>query len=133
MLQKYYVRDATAPRNYRFTYEDDGFYRTLKRRVAEKLVTLNKESLWKSKLCLDLVVLLLFVSSIVSVKTSNYFVRGILVLIGGQCMAWINTLAHNFIHQRNNLRMYAANLVIVGWRDWRVFHGMVNFRTCSLS
>lgn len=127
VLSKYYVRDAIQPRNYKFTFEDDGFYRTLKRRVAKKLETVNKDDVWKSKLCLDLVVALLFASSIVSMKTENYIARLLCILIGGQCMSWINTLAHNFIHQRNNLRMYAANLVIVGWRDWRVFHGMVRF------
>lgn len=125
MLQKYYVRDALESRNYRFTYEDDGFYRTLKRRVVKKLETVNKDEVWKSKLWLDLVVSSLFLSSIIAMKMDSYLARGVLTLFAGQCMAWINTLAHNFIHQRNNFRMYAANLVIVGWRDWRVFHGMV--------
>lgn len=125
MLDKYYVRDAVEPRNYHFTFKDDGFYRTLKRRVAKKLETVNVEGVWKSKLCLDMVVVAFFLASIGAVRTENYLLRAFLVLCSGQCMAWINTLAHNFIHQRNNIRMYASNLVIVGWRDWRVFHGMV--------
>lgn len=41
VLKKYFVRDATLKRNYKFTYKDDGFYRTLKRRVAEILPDLD--------------------------------------------------------------------------------------------
>lgn len=41
MLQDYRVRNAKLPRNYKFTFKETGFYRTLRHRVAEKLKTLN--------------------------------------------------------------------------------------------
>lgn len=41
LLKKYYVRDAKSPRNYKFTYAENGFYRTLKRRVADMLPDLD--------------------------------------------------------------------------------------------
>lgn len=126
VLSKFYVRDAKEPRNYRFSFEENGFFRTLKRRVAQQLTTIKKTDMWKSKFYLDLVVGLLFISSISAVRNESYLLRVISTLFAGQCMAWTNTLAHNFIHQPNNVRMYAANLVLVGWRDWRVFHGMVS-------
>lgn len=126
VLSKYYVRDAKDPRNYKFTYEEEGFYRTLKRRVAQKLESVSRDDIWKSKLYLDIVVLSLFLSSIIAVRMDHYLIRGIMILIAAQCAAWINTLSHNFIHQRSNLRMYSANIVLVGWRDWRVFHGLVS-------
>lgn len=37
LLEKYRVRDTTRPRNVKLTFAEDGFYMTLKRRVAEKL------------------------------------------------------------------------------------------------
>lgn len=42
VLAKYRVRDAKEPRNYKFTFNDNGFYRTLKRRVHEKLKTVDR-------------------------------------------------------------------------------------------
>jgi len=33
-LAKYYVRDASAPRNSPYTFKPDGFYKTLKRAAA---------------------------------------------------------------------------------------------------
>lgn len=41
VLRKYWVRDAKLPRNYKFTFKESGFYSTLRRRVAEKLKTIN--------------------------------------------------------------------------------------------
>lgn len=41
LLQDYRVRDAKLPRNFKFTFKETGFYRTLRRRVAEKLKTIN--------------------------------------------------------------------------------------------
>lgn len=37
VLKKYEVRQASLPRNIKLTFLDDGFYRTLKRRVAKKI------------------------------------------------------------------------------------------------
>lgn len=41
ILQEYRVRDAKLPRNFKFTFKDTGFYRTVRRRVAEKLKTIS--------------------------------------------------------------------------------------------
>lgn len=37
VLSEYRVRDAKEPRNFKLTFKDTGFYRTLRKRVAEKL------------------------------------------------------------------------------------------------
>lgn len=127
MLSKFYVRDAAEPRNYKLTYDEFGFYRTLKRRVAKKLETIDKRDIWKSKMFLDLDIFVLFVTAIIAMRTNNYYVMISMILLSGQCMGWLNTLSHNFIHQPNNWRMYTANIVLIGWRDWRVFHGIVSW------
>lgn len=133
VLSKFYVREAKSPRNYKFTFEDNGFYRTLKRRVAKKLEGVDKDEMWKSKWYLDLVVISLFLVAILAVRVENLFFKVLFTLVAGQLMGWLNGLSHNFIHQRNNYRMYAANLVMVNWRDWRVFHGMVRNEKASRS
>lgn len=125
MLEKFFVKDADLARNYRLTFDEDGFYRVLKSRVAEKLPTLDKSDLWKSKLYLDIIVLGLFIASILSVRFESAWLKITLVVIAGQFAAILNAASHNFTHQRNNWRMYTANFVLTGWRDWRVFHGLV--------
>lgn len=127
LLGKFYVKDADQPRNYRLTYKEDGFYRTLKNRVAAKLPSLDKSDLSKSKFYLDGIVCGFFLASIMAVKAEWIFSRIFYILIASQCVGWMNAAAHNFAHQRNNWRMYAANFVLVGWRDWRVFHGLVSW------
>lgn len=49
MLSKFYVREAKEPRNYKLTFKDDGFYRTLKRRVASKIGGLDQHPVLISK------------------------------------------------------------------------------------
>lgn len=129
MLAKFYVRDAIEPRNYKVTYKDDGFYRTLKRRVAKRLETVDKSVQWKSKLVLDLDVAFIFLTAILAIRFENVFLKIAMVLSSGLLMGWLNTISHNFIHQPNNWRMYTANLVLTGWRDWRVYHGLVRLAT----
>lgn len=42
LLDNFYVREATQPRNFKLTFNENGFYRTFKRRAAEKLLTVNR-------------------------------------------------------------------------------------------
>lgn len=49
VLEKYKVRDAKQPRNYKFTFHETGFYRTLKRKVSAKLQTVDRSVEIRSK------------------------------------------------------------------------------------
>lgn len=44
-LRKYKIRDTTNPRNSRLTFDDNGFYVTLRKRVAAKLPQLENTKL----------------------------------------------------------------------------------------
>lgn len=44
-LEKYKVRTTSKPRNSKLTFKPDGFYVTLRKRVAEKLPTLEQSKL----------------------------------------------------------------------------------------
>lgn len=129
VLSKYFIRSATEPRNYKLTFYDHGFYRTLKRKVAKSLETIGFNQTWKSKCYMDAVLISLFCTSIIATRTQDSFVSIFMTLAAGQFMAWLNTLSHNFIHQKDNWRMYAANIPLTGWRDWRIFHGMASNRS----
>lgn len=50
LLPKFYARDAKLPRNYNFTYNPDGFYRTLKREIAAQLPSVDRRPEKISKL-----------------------------------------------------------------------------------
>lgn len=43
LLHNFYVRDAKLPRNYRLTFCDDGFYKTLKAKVVDHLSAVDKK------------------------------------------------------------------------------------------
>lgn len=42
LLSNFYVRDADKPRNSRLTFTDDGFYQSLKTKLADYLTVVNK-------------------------------------------------------------------------------------------
>lgn len=49
LLVKFEIRKASEPRNFKFTFQDDGFYRTFKRRIGEKLKTVDRSPEQTSK------------------------------------------------------------------------------------
>lgn len=50
-LKKFYVRETTRPRNVKLTFDDDGFYMTLKRKVAAELPEIKKRTKINSNVC----------------------------------------------------------------------------------
>lgn len=120
ILEKYFVRDAAKPRIYKFTYDENGFYRTLKRRVAEKMKTIDKTPMRTSKLISDIVLVLVFVTSIIAIKCQSVA----LTVLAGIFLHWSVVISHNFFHQKDNWRMYIANLSLISYRDVRVLHAL---------
>lgn len=51
LLKKYEIRKAIEPRNFKFTFNEDGFYRTFKRKVGEKLHSVDRNLEQMSKVC----------------------------------------------------------------------------------
>lgn len=125
VLAKFYVREASKPRNYKYTFDENGFYRTLKRRVVEKLGKIDKKAdVWKSKLVLDINLVVLFVTAVFAYQGGFSLKGAIWTLIASQCLGWTANLSHNFIHQADNWRMFTANFSFFNFRDFRVFHAM---------
>lgn len=49
LLNKYRVRDTTRPRNCKLTFDEDGFYMTLKRKVTARIPEIKKQTKVLSK------------------------------------------------------------------------------------
>ncbi len=49
LLPKYYVKEAAAPRNYKITFNEDGFYMRLKGKVKDRLKSLDNRPAFYSK------------------------------------------------------------------------------------
>lgn len=129
MLNQFYVEDADAPRNYFLTFHENGFYMTLKKRVAAKLKTTDTGVTWKSKIIHDFNLLVLFLS-IVCAARSNVMEYWILSnFVAAFSIAFSVSFAHNFIHKADNWRMYTLNLSMCSWRGMRVTHILVDYNS----
>lgn len=117
-LPKFYVRNASQPRNYLLTFNDDGFYKTLKRRVALKIPELNLRPVMFSNLYCDVILFATFTTSICAARWNNFYLGALAAIF----LMWTTVISHNFLHMANNFRMYTMNLSLMSWRDWRVFH-----------
>lgn len=53
-LKKYRVKETNRPRNVLLTFNEDGFYMTLKRKVVAKLPEIKKNTKVWSKVCIEL-------------------------------------------------------------------------------
>lgn len=120
ILPKYKVRAAKEPRLYKFTFKEDGFYRTLRNRVIAELPKLNYGPVQTSKLVVDMLLVSIFISAPLTVRFQSYafaFLTGLLI-------TWAVVAAHNYIHRRDNWRMFVFNLSLFSYREWRVSHAM---------
>ncbi|CAF4767547.1 unnamed protein product [Pieris macdunnoughi] len=122
MLSKFYIRDAKSPRNSPFTFQDDGFYRTLKKRVWEELKTIPKMENRRSDMVTDGLLATCLAASTIASWAENYWIATAACFVASVCLAWILVAAHNYIHRGPNFRMYYFNLALWSYRDFRVSH-----------
>lgn len=143
VLAKFYVRDAKAPRNVRLTFHETGFYRTLKRRIGEKLLTIDRRpefhtkvkepqiarscfvlfaltQLFHKQLTIDVLLLATFALLFAAVRLHSYTA----ILLPSLTGALTTIAAHNYFHQRDNFRMRYFNLLGLSYKEWRISHAM---------
>ncbi|XP_073821726.1 cytochrome b5-related protein-like isoform X3 [Musca autumnalis] len=120
ILKKYFVRKATQPRNYTLTLHENGFYRTLKRRVAAELDKLDKSPKNRT----DVYHLLLLAGTVGFAILSALVPNLIFEVATALCMAWLCIAAHNYFHQRDNWQMYTFNLTMMNFNEWRISHAL---------
>lgn len=120
MLPKFYIRDAKTPRNSPFTFKEDGFYRTLKKLVAEELDKIPKGIVKYTDMLADGLFVTLLVSSALSCWASNYWLVIGLFAVASVSLAWLVVASHNYIHRRTNWRMYYFNMSLWSYRYGRL-------------
>ncbi|XP_053694354.1 cytochrome b5-related protein-like [Sabethes cyaneus] len=120
LLPKFKVREAKEPRNVRITFKDDGFYRTLKRRVREKLPELNMAPMQTSNLITDSLLASAIMFAFLAIKFHSY----LLATACAVCVTWTMICAHNYFHRKDNWRMRLWNLTFSSYREWRISHAM---------
>ncbi|XP_063225469.1 cytochrome b5-related protein-like [Bacillus rossius redtenbacheri] len=120
ILGSYRVRDAVTKRNSPYTFKEDGFYRTLKRRVRRELGDQRSGPTAESKLCADALLAATLASASFAAAAPSLAAGA----ASGLLLALTVIAAHNFFHQRDNFRMHYFNLSFMSARDWRVSHGL---------
>ncbi|XP_058816332.1 cytochrome b5-related protein-like, partial [Topomyia yanbarensis] len=120
LLPKFKVREAKQPRNVRLSFKDNGFYRTLKRRVRDKLPELDKSPIKTSNLIIDSLLGAAFMFAFLAIKFNSY----LLAVACALCVNWTVISAHNYFHQKDNWRMRLFNLAFFSYREWRISHAM---------
>lgn len=115
ILPKFFVRDAKLPRNYKITYDENGFFKTLKRKVAAKLDNLDHSPTANSRFYCDFMLVSTFLLAIMSARDNSYFVA----CFAAFALSSLTVIVHNFIHQRDNWRMYIQNISLMSFRESR--------------
>ncbi|KAF5308056.1 hypothetical protein FQR65_LT06431 [Abscondita terminalis] len=117
LLQKYFVKKITKPRVSPYTFHEDGFYKTLKKNVRDVLKTLPEESLNMSNVYTDLLLLTTFTFACLANSLSCFF-----AILAGISGTFLIVASHNYVHQRDNIRMFYGNTVIITPGGLRVMH-----------
>lgn len=125
LLPKFLVSDVESPRNSPYSFKEDGFYMTLKRRVykhlTEKVTHKEKLLVQQQVKSIQNVLLLSFLGLLIAtgLTQSLFFgtLAGVLLTININC-------AHNFFHQRDNWRMYCWDLSLLSSYEWRISHSL---------
>ncbi|XP_041970884.1 cytochrome b5-related protein-like [Aricia agestis] len=125
-LPKYFVREAKTPRNYPYTFKEDGFYKTLKGKVVAKLKEIPKDTRSKSNAIIDSLFLSLIVLTPLScwLCTKSYFYGAVSTVGAAYVLCMMTVSAHNYFHRADNWRMYLYNFSGFSYSEWRVSHAM---------
>lgn len=120
ILEKYYVKEADTPRISPFTFKDDGFYRTLKRKIKKELTKVPTTTKYKTKIIADVLFCTYLVFAVLACELEKYS----LGFFAGFLLTLLTNVAHNFIHRKNNFRMYYMDLSMMLSREFRISHAL---------
>ncbi|CAG9773970.1 unnamed protein product [Ceutorhynchus assimilis] len=118
LLPKFFIKKATSPRSFPFTFHEKDFYKTLKRRIIGKLETLPKHLAIKSHIMTDA----LFASYVGLFLLAVYFKSFVLGIGAGLCLGLVTVAAHNYFHQKDNFRRFYFDFSLMSSKEWRISH-----------
>ena len=123
ILAKYYCKPATGSRNSPYTFDPDGFYLTLRRRVQhyvkahpDEWAAGRSRSVRVQNALLALLCGLFWLTA--------YWQSWSLAALTGLVLALNTNCAHNFYHQRDNWRMRLWDLSLLSSYEWRITHAL---------
>ncbi|CAL4062179.1 unnamed protein product [Meganyctiphanes norvegica] len=120
LLQKYFIKNADNPRNSPYTFHEDGFYKTLKRKALPVLKEVGTGPTRQMLLMHDATAISFICLCLCAARYDSYM----LVSLAGLSLAFTVAMAHNFFHQRDNFRMYYFDLCPLSSSEWRVTHAI---------
>jgi fatty acid desaturase len=116
ILKQYYIKDVAY--DGRFKWEENSFFKVLKKRVREKVGSNTFASL-KTKLY-SYIILLIYIFSFLA---SSYYKSYFFALIAGMLIFALIGIGHNFFHQRNpGLFQYFFDISLFSSKDWIITH-----------
>ncbi|XP_055306178.1 cytochrome b5-related protein-like [Sitodiplosis mosellana] len=119
-MMKYRVKETNRPRNVKLTFAEDGFYMSLKRKVVAKLPEINK----KTKIWSEFYIDGLFVLTLITAILAQRFQSITMAILCGLFLTWTGICGHNYLHRRDNYRMFYFNIIFQSFRDWRISHAL---------
>ncbi|KAJ3317670.1 Cytochrome b5- protein, partial [Gonapodya sp. JEL0774] len=144
ILPKYYVREATWPRESPITFAETDFYSVLRSRVRDQIRTIGSAPRRWSKFYADgtaaTYLALLGATAYVGfgseltkltalsalppwlVRMVSATVPAALVVLGGTAGGMLMAMAHNFAHQKDNFRMYYHEVAGASYKNVRIHH-----------
>ncbi|XP_043279860.1 cytochrome b5-related protein-like [Venturia canescens] len=119
LLPKFFVREATTKRNTPWTFNNDDFYSKFKQRALEALkdVDYHRPSI-RSNLIADSLLFITLLSSALAAKTETWSA----IFFAGLSLALVSICGHNYLHMRDNIRMYYLDISLMSSKDWRFTH-----------
>jgi len=123
ILAKYWVREAQAPRKSRFTFTENGFFKTVQRRAAPILKEMGTGPTLLSTLTMDF----LGITFLVLLGGLAYYPCLSLAVLAGIFLGMTSICAHNWFHLGDRvagLRRFYFDLSLASSRDWRISHGL---------
>lgn len=64
----------------------------------------------------------LFLLTLLTAILAQRLQSSVLAILFGLFLTWTGICGHNYLHQRDNYRMFYFNLIFMSYRDWRVSH-----------
>lgn len=118
MLENYYVKPATSPRNTPYTLKPDGFYMTLKNRAEPIFKKVGTGSSISIRLMQDT----LTATALILALLASLWNSMTLAALSGLFLCFQTIGGHNFLHLRENWRRYYFDLSLNSSYEYRISH-----------
>jgi len=118
VLEKYYVRDATTPRNSPYNFKPNGFYRTIKQAAEPILKKAGTGSTLQIRMMQDGLGLAFIILSILGIYLNSWTLK----ILAGITLTMTANAAHNFLHMKENWRRYYMDLSFMASYEMRSAH-----------